>query len=54
MVYQISLQHCRLVILVSSYRSNIFRMQFAYGMDGVLKIYQQHGLVVLVLVYNIA
>ena len=28
-------------------------MQFAYGMDGVLEIYQQHAPVVVDLVYNI-
>ena len=54
MVYQIGLQHCRLVILVSSYWSNIFRMQSTYGMDRALQIYQQHAPVVLDLVYNIA
>ena len=40
--------------LVSSYRSNIFRMQFAYGMDGALQRYQQRAPVVLDLVCNIA
>ena len=43
-MYQIGLQHCRLVILVSSYLSNIFGMQFAYGMDEALQIYQQDAL----------
>ena len=52
-MYKIGLQQGRLVILVSSYQSNIFRMQFAYGMDGVLQIYQQHSPVVVDLLYNI-
>ena len=41
------------MILVSSYRNNIFGMQFAYDMDGVLQIYQQHAPVVVDLVYKI-
>ena len=45
-MYQICLQRCRLVILVSNYRNNIFGMQFAYGMDGALRIYLQRSSVV--------
>ena len=52
-MYQIGLQQCQLVILVLSYRSNIFEMQFVYGVDGALQIYQQHVPVALDLVYNI-
>ena len=52
-VYRIGLQHCRLVILVSNYRSNISGMQFTYGMDGALQIYQQHAPVVVDLVYKL-
>ena len=40
-------------ILVSSYRSNISGMQFAYGKDGALQIHQQHAPVAVDLVYNI-
>ena len=41
------------MILISSYRSNIFGMEFAYGMDGVLQIYQQHAPVVVDLVFSV-
>ena len=51
---QIGLQHCRLVIRISSYWSNIFGMLFIYSMDEAWQIYQQHAPVVVDLVYNIA
>ena len=40
-------------LLISDF-SNIFGMQFAYDMDRVLQIYQQHAPVVVDVVYNIA
>ena len=39
-VYQTGSQHCRSMILVSSYQSNNFGIQFADGMDGALQTYQ--------------
>ena len=41
------------VTLVSSYRSNIFEMQFAEGVDGVFQMFQQHVPVAVDLVHNL-
>ena len=35
-----------------NYQNNIFGVQFIYGMDGALQIYQEYGLVVLNFVYS--
>ena len=51
-MYQVGLYHCRLVILVSSYQSSTFEMQFVYSMDGELQIYQQNASVVVELVFK--
>ena len=52
-VYPIGFQHYQYMILISSYRSNIFGMQFDYVMDGALQIYHRHPHVVVDLLYNI-
>ena len=54
-MYQTGSQHCRLMILVSSYQSNNFGIQLADGMDGALQIcqHQQHVRLPVDLVYII-